>query len=82
MLSGSSWSVSATSPRSTPTPAHEVTADLSAAADELDALETGLVADVELHPGESATHQVDELVAVADAELGEDAIDVSLHRPH
>jgi hypothetical protein len=35
--------------------AREVTADLLAAADELDALETGLVADVELHPGASAT---------------------------
>ncbi|MGO9151571.1 hypothetical protein [Mycobacterium sp.] len=34
----------------------EVTADLLAAADELDALETGLVAAVELHPGEGATH--------------------------
>jgi hypothetical protein len=63
-------------------PAPEVSADLLAAADELDALETGLVADVELHPGESATHQVDELLAVLDAELGEDAINVSLHRPH
>jgi hypothetical protein len=37
-------------------PAPEVTADLLAAADELDALETGLVADVELHPEASATH--------------------------
>ena len=36
--------------------AREVTADLLAAADELDALETGLVADVGLHPGASATH--------------------------
>jgi hypothetical protein len=36
--------------------AREVTADLPAAADELDALETGLVADVGLHPGASATH--------------------------
>ena len=36
--------------------AREVTADLLAAADELDALETGLVADVELHPRASATH--------------------------
>jgi hypothetical protein len=82
MLSGSSWSVSATSPRSTPTPPTRSLRICRAAADELDALETGLVADVDLHPGESATHQVDELVAVADAELGEDAIDVSLHRPH
>ena len=36
--------------------AGEVTADLLPAGDELDALETGLVADVELHPGASATH--------------------------
>jgi hypothetical protein len=35
--------------------APEVSADLLAAADELDALETGLVADVELHPEASAT---------------------------
>jgi hypothetical protein len=61
-------------------PAPEVSADLLAAADELDALETGLVADVELHPEASA--KVDELLAVLDAELGEDAINVSLHRPH
>jgi hypothetical protein len=37
-------------------PAPEVSADLLAAADELDALETGLVADVELDPEASATH--------------------------
>jgi hypothetical protein len=36
LLSGSSWSMSATS--------------------QVDASETGLVADVELHPGASATH--------------------------
>ena len=60
----------------------EVTADLLAAAEELDALETGLVADVELHPEASAAHQVDELLAALDAELGEDAINVSLHRSH
>jgi len=35
--------------------ARKVTADLLAAADELDALETGLVADVELPPEASAT---------------------------
>src|SRR5271156_487942 len=51
-------------------------------ADALDALDTGLVADVELHPGASAAHEVDELLAALDAELGEDAINVSLHRPH
>jgi hypothetical protein len=49
---------------------------------QLDALEIGLVADVELHPGTGATHQVNELLAALDAELGEDAINVSLHRPH
>jgi hypothetical protein len=52
--------------------AREVPADLVAGADELDAVETGLVAEVELHPGASAIHQVDELLAAFDAELGED----------
>jgi hypothetical protein len=36
----------------------------------------------ELHPGASAAHEVDELFAALDAELGEDAINVSLHRAH
>ncbi len=36
--------------------ARQVTADLRAAADEFDALETGLVADLESHPGARATH--------------------------
>ena len=36
--------------------AREVSADLPAATDEPDALETGLVADVELHPEASATY--------------------------
>ena len=62
--------------------ARELTADLLVAADGLDAVETGLVVDVELHPEASATHQVDELLAALDAEFGEDAINVSLHRAH
>jgi hypothetical protein len=37
---------------------------------------------VALHPGASAADEVDELLAAFDAELGEDAINVSLHRPH
>jgi hypothetical protein len=36
--------------------AREVIADLLAADDELDTLETGLAADFELHPGASAAH--------------------------
>ena len=50
--------------------------------DGLDGFETELIADVESHPGASAAHQLDELLAALDAELGEDAINVSLHRPH